>query len=257
MGITLSQRPDIHTLETLLDNPELSQALPPEVQAELLLKGVILTLQQDGSETALNLLARAASGDYPAEIRDLAVKGLSELAINGFQQAIDALYRLATGSSQVAIRQLIASHHLQSSRPSLQALLQWLVMQDTGSPRAVNLAHLTQAFFEDATPELQERIADQARSTSHKKWAQLVAAVRLDAPEGYEQILELYPSLTDQEQEICLSLLDKAALSGNLAAQETICKLFTQYEDRRRASDEPARLVAGGSGAVVRGHRRL
>jgi WD40 repeat protein len=229
-GEKLLTSQEIQNLETLINNPHLDHPdLSLELLSSLLQKGIVVTFQQDNSPASLAVLSRIAAGTLAADVRELALKALSEYAISGSLIAIDALYRLAIKDFQIAARQLITSHKLQPSRPSLKALFAWLVMQDTTRPATINLVDLTTAYFEDASPELKGRLISQAeRSPEYKKWAQIIIALK---DETFEPILDLYPSLSETEQKICFTYLTRLSLDGNPAAQEVICQLFILWED--------------------------
>ena len=214
--------------------------LPVEIIDELLQKGAILQLQNDGSTEAVILLERlagatGASGAFGTQTP--AANALIQLAEGGSTLAIDALYRLALDETNAGMRQHLSTQKWRPSKPSVKVLLDWLSSSESGKDPQIDLSLLTQAYFEDAAPALKEQILYKANTPRYRNWSKMIVALQQADEPAMRELLSIYPNLSQAEQTLCLHHLTRLA-RDNRHAQEEICQLFIQYDD------QPAREVA-------------
>ncbi len=223
----------IELIRTILESSTPHEvAIPDSIHDELLRKGAVLYLQQDASDESIRLLAELAASATDPSTREASGRVLATLAENHSQPAIDALYRLALEVEHAGIRQLLAAQNWQPSRPTLKALLGWLAAVETNPDANAEVDLLTQAFFEDAPAHLRERIlARAALSPRYRGWGRLMAALSKADSAAFHELTALYPALSQIEQRICLSHLQRLAFE-NPAAQEVICRLFIEHGDQ-------------------------
>ena len=205
--------------------------LPEEIIDELLQKGAILKLQNDGSTEAVLLLEGLAGEQGQSATIEAATHALILLAEGESNLAIDALYRLALDESNAGLRQRLSTQKWRPSKPSVKVLLDWLTGSDSGKETQIDLGLLTQAYFEDAAPELKEQILFKANTPRYRNWGRMIAALEQANAPGMLELLSVYPNLSQAEQSLCLQHLTQLAHS-NRHAQETICQLFIQYDDQ-------------------------
>jgi WD40 repeat protein len=221
----------LEMLQAILEAPTPHQiSLPAALHDDLLRQGAILRLQQIATDGAIGLLARLAHEAGEGNSQETARHALINLAETGSAAAIDAIYRLALNDSQLSIRQVLSTRNWQPSNPEIRILLHWLIAIDSGSDPMVDLTMLTTAFFTHADPTLQEQILARAVTPRYKNWARMVSALRAENETGMDDLITVYPTLSQSEQAICLARL--AGIAGqNTAAQEAICRLFIEYDD--------------------------
>ena len=211
--------------------------LPDEIMDELLLKGAILKLQNDGSTEAVTLLEGLAGASGPSGTNETATHALILLADGGSDLAVDALYRLALDETNAALRQRLSGQKWRPSKPSVKVLLDWLTGSEDGKESYIDLSLLTKAFFEDAVPALKEQMLYKANTPRYRNWGKMIAALEKADASGMNELISLYPNLSQAEQSLALQHLTHMARI-NRHAQETICQLFIQHDD------QPAREIA-------------
>jgi len=214
--------------------------LSEDERLELLCKGVIVTLEADGGEPAVELLyASAAAHPFPTVQRQ-AQTSLERLAQQGSAPAINALYRLAVETARLAVAQTLQAHRWQPTRPPLRALFDFFYAAPPAD--AAGLEQLTQGFFEEASPALRERLLTASAAQGLENWALIVAAesqisAGAEAGEMLEALLARYPALREPERRLALNRLARLAESGPEAAragaQEAIARLFVDHDDPR------------------------
>ncbi|NLG99018.1 MAG: WD40 repeat domain-containing protein [Chloroflexi bacterium] len=213
-------------------------SLPPERLGELIHRGIIAALEEAAQqpvevtsqpEAACALRTAALNSPYEGARRQ-AFQALARLAAEN-KAAVDALYRLAVEDDLMAARQRIQAEGWQPSQPRLGALFDWFTCLSEGKHYPQDqLALLTQAFFDDSSPELQQRLLATAAANGAENWAQIVRAVQGDLP--LESLVDRYPALTPAERELVLSLLEGRAAS-NAEAADVLCLLFIHHEEAR------------------------
>lgn len=199
-----------------------------EVQHEFLLKGILVTLEADASPESVAVIQAACVETPFTSVRELALLCLERMAQEGNSAAIDATYRLAVEDNLLAARQWINSRGWQPSRPTLRALYDWFTQPER--PASLDaLTILTQAFFEDASPHLQDRMLAGASQKGMDNWALIVTSCR--QPGALTELIERYPTFSEDERQLALNRLAKLAASGDPDAQRAIPLLFVRHED--------------------------
>ncbi len=217
----------------------ISDALTHEKQHLLLTRGVIATLEEisvetGGDEEANRLLFEAASEHTSEIIRRQAFRGLTRLAQDGQSQAVDLVYLLAIEKDLLSARQLILSRGWQPTRVELRALFNWFTALAAGSPFPEDqLEQITHAFFEIASPAIQQRMLSSAADLRMVNWARIVTALQSGSMAGLHELVDRYPSFSGRERRLAIDQLSLQAQRGLPAAQETLCLLFIRHEDQQ------------------------
>ena len=217
---SILESPTPHTLE-----------LPDDILDDLLRNGAILHLQRDGSLEAVKLLETLAENNSAIGAKEAAARALISLAESGSASAIDALYHLALDERNASLRQLLAIKDWRPTKLSVKILLDWLIFQENMKESANTLSLLTQAFFEDAATSLQEQILVKANTPRFRNWSRMVDALRQPDASTMQNLISIYPNLSQVEQSICLRYLTQLSVD-NSDVQEAICQLFIQYDDQ-------------------------
>lgn len=226
-----------------------------ERQEELRLRGIVAILEEiafasevtsevevaSASEAAsaleaMHLLFETAARQPLEDVRAQAFHALARLSQAGHAQAVEALYRLAIEHNHLAARQQILTHGWKPERPGLGALFQWFTCLSAGEvfPQE-QLPALTQGYFEEASPALQERLLDSAGRHHEENWARILSTVRFPNEAAMLSLVERYPSFRPVERQITLDQLDRLASSGGNAEQQAarnaLSLLFIRHED--------------------------
>jgi WD40 repeat protein len=242
---------ELRVFADLLRNNFTSSALPPERQQELLLKGIVASLEEwvmrdenIGDSTLLvaspmDLLYETAAKHPLQSVRGQAFQALLRLGQEGRSPAIDALYRLAVEEALPAARQRILTQGWQPDRPALRALFDWFTFLDAGTPYPEErIPLLTQGYFEEASPALQRRLLATAPQIGMENWGRIISAVQGGVEQPMLELVERYPSFRPTERAIALQHLDRLAGSDsgspNRAAEtarNVLSLLFIRHED--------------------------
>lgn len=213
------------------------EPLSSEKQEELILKGVLATLEEHamqtgGSSVASQLLYETAA-TYPDEsIRRHAFRSLTRLAQEGNPEDVDFIFLLAVENDLLAARQLIVSKKWEPSCEELRALFDWITNLASGRPfPAEYLPQITRAYLHTASKNLQQRLLASAETVGMKNWARIVSAVQDRHGHEMQQLVEEYSSFRDYERRLTIEQLDQRAQEGSFAAQDALCQLFTKYDD--------------------------
>ncbi len=211
--------------------------LPPERQQELVLRGIVTVLEENASDPeSLRLLYQTAAVHPSESVRILAFHALERLAEAGSAAAVDALYRLAVEHQHLAARQSILTRGWDSSRAGLAALFNWFTCISTGKPfPQEQLLALTQGYYEDASPSLQEQLLDSAGRHHEENWARILQTVKYANEAAMLALVEHYPSFRPVEREMTLTQLERLAASGTpdeqLVARNALALMFIRFED--------------------------
>lgn len=227
----MTLEPQIHKLlSDLLHNPAGETGLPPALQVELLHKGAVVTLRQDGSQEAVQILRDVClSGEIDAA-QSLALDALAALAGEDNPHALEALLLLALEHDFLPAQVLVAERGLRAPQPGRQAALE-LITGQVESLRKQDLRNLTTFVLDEASGELASRLMAAAAKSGMTAWVTIVDAVRNPGEESVGKLLARYPALPAAERELARQLLERTALSGEPHAQETLTSLFIRYED--------------------------
>lgn len=231
MATNENRSDQIKHLESLLSGAEPHRVdIPPELEDDLLRKGAILALQEDGSLEAVSLLGKLAQDATESVIRNSALYALRVLADSGATTAVDQIYQLALHGQQPAARQMALTARWKPGQPAIKALFDWLVAVENGSEPKIDLGLLTEGFLSFATPSLQSAITSRAAQTGFRNWAQMAAWIA-HPQDNLRKLVDLYPDLSQAEQEICRAFLEKLALDHQ-EAQYVLCSIFIEHDDR-------------------------
>lgn len=233
MVAKLSFPVDIDTLQKLLfDEPPPNDLLSTEQLGLLIQLGVVSALQELGDKNAIQALVKTAQHHSHSLIRRASLLALLNLARNQLPDAIDAIYYLSVFDSFFAARQAIIANQWQPSHPFLKTLFDWVVGLERNKRPSIDLAELTDIFFEKADRQLQERILSVASTfKEYQNWSRLLFLLQFPQTDHLAQIVDLFPSLSQSEQMIARSRL--ALLASSLPpAQEALCQLFLRFDDQ-------------------------
>jgi WD40 repeat protein len=199
-------------------------------QIDLLIQlGAILSLEELSSPAACAVLVEAAANHAIQIIREQAYSALLRRTQAGDSSSTNALYTLAIEHEHLPARQYIVASGLMPERAPLKSLLDWLLGLDDNRP--VDITLTAQAFFEDASPALRSRIlAIAARTPRFRAWGRLLENLAAQTPAGYQNLVGIYPTLTEQERAICRQYI-YAAAANDLDAREAFCALFIHHDD--------------------------
>jgi WD40 repeat protein len=199
-------------------------------QIDLLIQmGIVLRLEQEHPLECGPVLANAAANHPQPAVREAAYTALNRLASQDPLFA-NSFYHLALEYDHLAARQHILTTGLLPGKIALKALLDWLSAPDTD--RTVELSLVTSAFFEDASPQLRERIlTSAAKSARFRRWGKLLENLKEGGQAGFLAAVDLFPSLTERERTICRDHLIACAASDE-AAREALHQLFIHHEDQ-------------------------
>jgi len=217
-------------LSDLLRNPAGEAGLPPALQMELLQKGAVVSLRQDGSQEAVQVLRDVCLMGQIDAAQSLALEALAQLAGENNPHALEALLLLALEHDFLPAQVLVSERGLQAPQPGRQAALE-LITGQVEKARKQDLRHLTAFVLDEADDRLAGRLLAAASKAGMTAWVTIVEAVRSPGTENAAKLLERYPALPPQERDLARHLLERAALAGDASAQEILSSLFIRYED--------------------------
>ncbi len=228
-----SDRPqDLLLLAGILHNPSDTEGLSEQETIRLIQLGILTLLEQSPEPSTTEILLTTASSHPDPQVKFTALQALERLSAQSNQLAIDALFQLALEFDSTAARQHIIANQNRPSKSANYLLLQGLVTLESGTAiRNDELGEFTHALLTHGGRSLQERVLSLARATRLRYWADLIEILRQETDPSFENILALYPSLSEIERSLALHYLGRAA-QHRTSARELICRLFTQYEDR-------------------------
>jgi|GEM_PF-773891 len=221
----------LEDLPALFQQPDLLKQMPGAMATELLLRGALFTLEQDGSAQAVGILLEAARHCPQASIRGLVLLTLGRLALTQNQAAGDALYALAVHDGSIPAGQFVQNNPIPASRTDLHAvffLLAWRHPEYRQLDPDFRL--LTRFLFEEAAPDLQERILAAAAVLGMAAWRIIVLAGMVPSAPALLALQSQFSSMPELERQLALDVLERAAKTGAILAREAICQLFIDYE---------------------------
>lgn len=238
---------ELRAFTDLLNN-SIHEALPAEMQQELLLKGVIATLEEWSAEDAaqeaaspITLLYQTAAKHSLPGVRGQAFQALLRMAQAGRIQAVDAIYRLSVEDDLPAARQQIITQGWQPGVPALRALFDWFIhLEARRSYPEESIPVLTQAYFEEASPALQRRLIATAASVQMENWARIISSIQDETVERLLDLVERYPYFRPAERAVVLQQLERLAgpaaphappTPAQEAARNALALLFIRHED--------------------------
>jgi WD40 repeat protein len=222
----------INLLSDALRSSNPLEKLPADQQVLYTLKGVIFSLEQDGTPGAVDLLSEASLNCPYEEIQSLAVQALGRLAKNGSQPSLDRLFHLAIYSEKAAAIQAISANHLQNPDATIQAVYD-LLEGNTAQYQALDpdCLLLTYFYLGEISEELSHRISLAAQIAGMNNWALIATAVQNFSVEASVRLVEQYSGFTEKEKQLLLRLLDEKTGQASEIAGDTLCKLFIYHEE--------------------------
>lgn len=209
-----------------------SADFPPALLRPLLLKGLVITLLQDGSAPAINLLQQLHCASELETIRQMALDALDELTAQGNALACEMLYTLAIEHESTAAQVCLLERGYPALTLSRQLLFELLTQRPTEILRRdPQLTRLTEAYFDAQSAPLRPRLLVNAHKSGLEHWASIVSAVEQLQAEALNNLVRLYPVFKDNERQLAIHLLAQAAQAGSPAAQETLCQMVIQFQD--------------------------
>ncbi len=207
--------------------------LQPDLVLLLFLKGLVLTLREDQSSDAINLLEKTVLVCPLEPIQQQALQALVELAMAPISSASQAIYRLAVEQNLVGAQLAIEQYGIRSPDPEKRAVYALLVGKlDLFQEIDPGLEMLTH-YFLDAEPALQQILLDAAKTAHMKNWIQIVQSIQEGSFESIHCLVQSYSQYQDHERSLLFSLLEKMAAEGSFPAQNAICELYLETEDPR------------------------
>jgi hypothetical protein len=212
------------------------EGLPADLQVLFTLKGIILTLEQDGSSESVDLLLDASLACPFEEIQNLAIQALGRLSQNGSQAALKDLFHLAIYAEKASAIQIIAANKIINPDTATQAVFDLLegnttVYQEL-DPSFLLLTHF---YLGEIPEELGHRICLAAQIAGMNNWVGIATAIRDLSSEASNRLVTQYPFFLENEKNLLLQLLDGKTGEGSEIAGDTLCQLFIYHEESAAA----------------------
>ncbi len=204
--------------------------LPENLRVQLLMKGSVLSLAEDASPEAVEVLLGATVHCPLPSVQDLALSSLGDLAAHGYDHASDMLHRLMVEFDYAPAREIIERLRLHATMPQLEAAYYLLSGQMEKYRRLDADLSLLTNYFQNAPEPVRQRVQSAASRSGLKNWALLVTATEKGSTASLEQLLQQYPQFDDQERWLALELLRQRASTSERVA-ETVAQLFLRHED--------------------------
>jgi WD40 repeat protein len=230
-SISTSETLPLDRLTELFQQPALLSRLPETDSVELLLRGALFTLEQDGSAHAVDILHAAAHFCPLASIRSHAVLTLGRLSGANNQAAGDALYALAVHQGSIPAIEYVQNHPIPASRPELQAVY-FLLSGRHPEYRQLDpdFRLVTRFIFDEAAPDLQERMLSAAAAQGMASWRIITLSGLHPAATELQALHAQFGRMPESEKQLALEVIDRAAKAGSLLAREAVCQLFIDFE---------------------------
>jgi hypothetical protein len=222
---------DLNLLNRILHSSDPAAGIPDNLHYQLLLKGAVLTLEEDASPEAMGVLLEAAVNCPLPTIQSLALQTLGEMAVAGNSPAADMLYEMAVVYHHREAQEIIERERLRATPPHMQAAYYLIAGQIEKYNRLdTDFSLLTQYYLQAAKP-VQQRILDAAKRSGMQNWALLITSVESTRAEPLRRLVQQYPLFNQRERWLTLELLKTRASTGSDRAAEVICELFIQHDD--------------------------
>ncbi len=222
----------ITLLHDALHSANPTEKLPADQQVLYFLKGVIFTLEQDGSPDSVDLLFEASLACPFEEIQVLAIHALEKLAHNGNLLGLQDLFRLAIYSEKSEALQIIAANHFQSSDATTQAvydLLEGNIKEyQAHDPEYLFLTHF---YLGEIPEELSQKICLAAQIAGFSNWVLIASAIKDLTTEASNQLVGEWVHFIEKEKQLLLQFLDEKAAKGSEIAGETLCRIFIYHDE--------------------------
>lgn len=225
------------TEEQIAELQRILQSLVPierleQVDAlDLLMKGAVLTLEQEASAESIDALEQVVLSAPPPAIRRLALASLTRLALREKREAVLSLYRLAVERDHAEARQEILTYRFTAPDERLRVLFTFLY-SDTTEFQALdpNNEQLTAFYLSETQPSILDRLQKSARRREMEGWIGMVTALKEPTAEAMEQMVRLFGALTRTERRLALDHLARLAADGLVPVQHAIAEICVRYE---------------------------
>ncbi len=221
---------EIDLLSKVLYSSAPVPGLADNLQVQLLMKGAVLTLEEDASPEAAEVLLRATVHCPLPSVQDQALSSLGDLAANGYDHAGDILHRLVVEFDYTPAREIIEHLRLHATTPQLEAAYFLLTGQMEKYNRLDADLSLITNYFQNAPEPVRQRVLAAARKSGMQNWALLVTSIEKASTASLEQLLQQNPLFDDKERWLALELLRQRASTSERVA-EAIAQLFLRHED--------------------------
>lgn len=213
----------------ILREPAEATSLEPVDFDHLLQLGAITALELSQAIESAPALVETAALHPALLVREAAFSSLKRLA-HSKAIFIDALFSLALEHNHLSARQYVLSAGLVPQDSRLQAVLDWQMSLDQDT--RVDLVAASDFLLNTASDNLRGRVLAAASKTPrYRRWGKLLESLLQGGDEGITSTLSQFSQLTEREREVCRNHLFRSAQT-ELHAQDAICRLFIQYEDR-------------------------
>ncbi len=222
---------EIVFLSDLLQNSDYPSDLPADLQRALMLKGAVISLQQDGSQSAIDTLKFTVIHCPSPDIQQMAIDAISLLA-SRHPYAVETLYQLAIQQDQALAQQAIRDHKITTTKLIDQVLL-FLITQDLAQYQRLDPGYelLTRIFFDETVPESQQRLLEITRKAGLTNWSAIAEAVMTDSLEAYARLISSAGTFQEDERNVMRQAISTKAAAGSESAREAVCEIFLQFED--------------------------
>ncbi len=223
---------DYSALTDLLTGKTAEKDLRKNLRLELMQKGAVISLAQDGSAEAVAVLAQALAS--PIEpVRELTLAVLDHLAAGGSQPAVDALCQAAIQDNPPQAMALVISRgYRPETMPNTSLLFLLSGQVDQLYQVDPDLAGLTAAY--QSTPEYnRKKVLSAARKNGLDNWAMVVTTLQEATPEALTALINTYPHFkTAKLKNFAIEALVNLIHNGVKAAGEAMSLLFIQTGDK-------------------------
>lgn len=224
---------DFEHLAALLRSPANATNISAALHTDLMLGGAILMLQQDGSASAMQILASTVLDGFNDPTRTAALNALDQLAMEGKTEAISLLYSLYIKNACNSARDIIIRRGFQAVSTSDEILFALLSGDSqrlfTTDPSLEQLTHIFQTV---ESPQVQDRMLQSASRIGLSHWGITVQAIHTLSPQSLAALVERFGSFLPPERALAVLSLANCAAKGEAAAQETLCSIYLQFEEQ-------------------------
>ena len=222
---------DYPFISNLFSNPPNDSSLREATRLELLQKGALVALAQDGSPEAIVLLQTALTHPDQA-IRSLSLAIVDHLAGEDNRAAVEALCQAAIQGAGPEVQALVVSRNYTPAQPETAALLYLLTGQAGKLSQLDPEQALITAAWQASPEEIRKRILPAARKTGLDDWGTILATVERPEPEALASFCQAYPHFkTEKMKRFARDQIAQLVRAGNQPASDAVCQLFIASGD--------------------------
>jgi hypothetical protein len=217
----------------ILQHPEAALKLPSEEQKILILKGALLSLKQEASPEAISALYEVCTNSSLHEIVEASLFNLAELARNGTDAAADKFI-----SALIQIRNIeeiksyidLTPHIIDSD---LKAAFLFISNQIDGYAQFDQNYEMLARYFNIAHPNIRKNILSAAKNEGFAALHLILTTFFCQNDPDFEGLIEYFKDFDPPDKKLALELLQNKAMLGSLNAQDSLCRLFINYDDHQ------------------------